>query len=128
MLCFEHRDPEGRLVRLTHGTWIDILAKQNRALLSQHLGAIAGAVRAPSLIQRDSVSDKHLLYYREASGFRSKLWCVAVKCLPRRFQGGWVQRRYSLAGLLLRTNWGEAWVASAYLVQAPKPRGERIWP
>src|SRR4051794_20499804 len=93
-LCFELRDPQGRVIRLTHGAWLDVLAKLNRAQMANQLGGVRSAITAPQVIQADPTDDGALLYYWHPAG--GNLLAVAVKCPPRRFQDGRGQRRYRL--------------------------------
>jgi hypothetical protein len=125
-LCFEVRDPKGRLVRLTHGTWLSTVAKLNRSQMADRLADVKRAISDPRLIQRDSDDARGLMYYVEPSDWRGKLLLVAVKCLPRRFQDGESQRRYARIARI-RVSYGEAWVASAYPVMEPKRRGVVEW-
>lgn len=129
-LCFEVTDPLHRVVRLTHGQWHGVLAKQNRAFMSAHLGTVEAAIRHPSSIDADPQDDRHFLYYSGMIdvGGTGRLLLVAVKHLPRRMHNARMQRRYAIMDRLLRNGWGEAWVSSAYLVSQPKPRGQRTWP
>jgi hypothetical protein len=127
-LCFEERDPEGRLVRMTHGVWLRTLSKLNRAHMAAYYHAVEGAITTPQTIHGDPINDVTLLYYGVPPDAGGKRICVAVKCLPRRFRSGSRQRRYRALGALLRTNAGEAWVCSAYFVPYPKPRGFELWP
>jgi hypothetical protein len=126
-LCFEAQDPEHRVVRLTHGVWRAILAKQNRAQMGDRLGDVQRAVLLPRLIQADPLDAKTLLYYFKPDAGRDKLLLVAVKCLPRRFSDGLEQGRYLRLGGIV-PGWGEAWVASAYFVKEPKRRARAVWP
>jgi hypothetical protein len=127
-LCFEAVDPQGRVVRLTHGVWLDTLDKLNRGQMAQHLEGVQAAITTPQTIHEDTTDPRYLLYYWEPSGGGGMLIAVAVKCVPRRYKDGADQRRYELRGTLLRSNAGEAWVSSAYFLKQPKSRGLPLWP
>ena len=125
-LCFELVDPQDRVVRLTHGQWLGILEKEGRAPMGSLLPVVRSAISAPQAIHADSADPRKLLYYSETP--EGRLLLVVVKCLPRRFQHGRIQRRYLLLGHATGTGAGEAWVVSAYPLRQLKARGRPIWP
>jgi hypothetical protein len=126
-LVFEEEDPQGRVVRMTHGTWHSVLAKLNRAQMDRRLGSVEQTIMDPLSIYADR-DDRTLCYYSQPSGLGGNLLFVAVKCIPRRFRNGAVQRRYTAIGERTSTPAGEAWVSSAYPIRDVKRRGKQLWP
>jgi hypothetical protein len=84
-LCFEALDPSGLVIRLSHGHWRGVLAKQNRASMARHVGDVERAIRHPREIHADGADRQHSFYYVDVSDRPGKLLFVDVKCLPRRF-------------------------------------------
>lgn len=125
-LCFEDYDPRGVFVRLTHEVW---LAKARQHGLYEPSEDVAGVIVDPWRIDEDTEDRRVWLYYSSPQPPRGKVFLVAVKCLPRRFDSGWSQQRHRLIGRVRgRPMWGEAWVSSAYWIEHPKSKGVRVWP